>query len=146
MKRLAVVMLTGLLALPAASAAASSTTFDPHHATPFSDAPEAVESADTAARAQDLALVAEARGWTLEQAKQQREVSERLAVLTTQLATERPDIYIGGALANEPGNPPTLLVKGPPDDQVLALVARSGLSLILADRQPYSLERYADYS
>ncbi|MFV2063512.1 MAG: hypothetical protein ACC726_08355, partial [Chloroflexota bacterium] len=53
---------------------------------------------------------------------------------------QRPDIYIGGALSEEPGGPPSLYIKGPAPQFVLDLVAAADVRIIIVDEQPYSFE------
>ena len=90
------------------------------------------------AMAQDLALTAEGRGWTIEQAEAHYRASEAMDPITSRLAAERPDIFIGSALATEPSGPPKIYIKGPADDFVRYLVAGAGIAIEIVDDQPYS--------
>lgn len=56
------------------------------------------------------------------------------------VARDRPDIFVGSALSEQPGGPPTLYIKGPADAFVRDLVASSGVDIVVADNQPYSFD------
>lgn len=88
----------------------------------------------------DLELVAKSRGWTLDQAAAQQHAAEAVGAMATRIAKERPEIFVGSALAKAPGEAPTLYVKGPADAFVRDLVAASDIEIVLADKQPYSFE------
>ena len=99
--------------------------------TPYLQSPEE-------ALTQDLALIAEARGWTLEQAQAHYRASEALDPITSRLAAERPDVFIGAALAEEPEQPPKVYIKGPADQTVRYIVATAEVQIEIVDNQPYS--------
>lgn len=88
----------------------------------------------------DLELVADARGWTLEQAAAQQHAADVVGTIASRIAAERPEIFVGSALAKTPGGPPTLYVKGRADAFVLNLIAVSDIEIMLADGQPYSFD------
>ena len=92
------------------------------------------------ALAHDLALVAEAKGWTLAEAAADHLAADRIGEVAEAVARERPDIYVGAALAEEPGGAPRLYVKGPADAYVLDLVAASDIEIVVADNQPFSFD------
>ncbi|MBF9131564.1 hypothetical protein I0C86_21735 [Plantactinospora sp. S1510] len=94
----------------------------------------------------DLALVAKARGWTVEQARADREVAERLGRVQEEVALRAPDAFVGGVLASTPGGTPTLLVKGKANDAVRKAVAEAGITIRIADGQPYSLKELSERS
>ena len=96
-----------------------------------------LQSADEA-ELQDLELVAQNRGWTIEEARQHRAASEAVGAVAVRLAREYPDIFVGSALSESPGGTPTLYVKGPAPDAVRELVAAAPLEIALVDNQPYS--------
>lgn len=87
------------------------------------------------AAAQDDALFAESQGITVEQAEAQRLAADALDPITSNLAAERPDIFIGSALVD---GSPTLYIKGPADDFVRDLVASAAVEIEIVDNQPYS--------
>lgn len=60
----------------------------------------------------DLRLVAEAKGWTLEEARHDRETADQLGDLQEVLIAEHGDAYAGGYLSDEPTSPPTLRFVG----------------------------------
>lgn len=88
----------------------------------------------------DLEAVAQARGWSLKQALEQHVAAEAVGAIATNVAIHRPGAFVGSALADLPGGPPTLYIKGPADQYVLDLLAQSELAIKLADMQPYSFE------
>jgi hypothetical protein len=88
--------------------------------------------------AQDLALMAEALGITVEEAEALHLASEALSPVTSTLARERPDIFVGAVLSGAPGEPARIYIKGPADDFVRDLVAGAGVQIEIVDNQPYS--------
>lgn len=92
------------------------------------------------ALAHDLALVAEAKGWTLEEAAADHLAAASVGAVAEALARDRPDVYVGAALAEEPRGAPTLYVKGSADADVLDLVAASDVEIVVADDQPFSFD------
>jgi len=83
----------------------------------------------------DLALIAEARDWSLADAKAQRKVTEILKELGRTLRAEIGDDYIGAALSPLPGQSPTIYVKGE-KQSVLEIVAEG---IQVQGNAPYSL-------
>ncbi len=92
------------------------------------------------AHAQDLALVAKGNGWTLAEAGAQHHAAAIIGAIAEQVAAARPDSFVGSALSDEPGGPPTLYVKGAADLFVRSLVDASDIEIVLADNQPYSFQ------
>ncbi len=92
------------------------------------------------AMAQDLALVAEGKGWTYDEATAQHLTAEEVGAIAEVVARERPDIFVGSALSETPGGAPTLYIKGPADEFIANLVAASEIEIVVADNQPYSFE------
>lgn len=90
------------------------------------------------ALAQDLALVAKAKGWTIKEAQADREAADAVGRVAVKLAEKRPDIFVGSVISEEPGAPPTLLVKGPADESVSDLVAQEDIEIRVLDQQPFS--------
>lgn len=88
----------------------------------------------------DLELVAEANGWTLDQAAAQAHAADVVGAITSRIAKERPEIFVGSALSTKPGDAPTLYVKGRADAFVRDLVAANDIEILLADNQPYSFD------
>lgn len=94
----------------------------------------------------DLALVAQARGWTIDQAAAQHAAAEEVGAIAERIAAERPEIFIGSALSSEPDGPPALYVKGPADAFVRRLVADAGIEIRIVDNQPFSFEELEERS
>ena len=88
----------------------------------------------------DLKAIAEANGWTIDQAKAQERASRALRKVNSEIREHRPDIFIGGALSEEPGGAPSLYVKGPAPELVHDLVAEAGGPINVVDEQPYTRE------
>lgn len=87
---------------------------------------------------EDLQLIAEARDWTLTQAKSQARVNAKAGRLATRMATEHPDKYVGIALSTLPGGKPTLYLKGVLDADLESDLFAENIHII--DRQPYSIQ------
>jgi len=105
---------------------------------PSPDSTPHLQSPEEAA-AQDLALIAESQGWTIEQAEAHNRAAEALDVITSRLTAERPGILVGSALSPDPGGPPTIYIKGPADDFVRELVASAGIEIEIVENEPYAL-------
>ncbi|GAB3996704.1 hypothetical protein GCM10029992_17550 [Glycomyces albus] len=86
----------------------------------------------------DLMLTAETRGWTFEQAEAQYRVTEAIGEIADKIAPERLDSFVGTALSERPGGPPTLYIKGKADDYIWRVIEESGQEVIVADGQPFS--------
>lgn len=92
------------------------------------------------ALAQDIALVADAAGWTIEEAMANYRAAEIVGNIAEQIAAERPDIFIGSALSPDPLGPPSIYIKGPADEFVRNLVAGAEIEVKIIDNQPFSFE------
>lgn len=90
------------------------------------------------ALAQDLKLVAEAKGWTIAEAAADRKAADAIGAIAVKLAATRPDIYVGSVVSPEPGGIPSLYVKGAAEQDVYDLVASAGIHIAIVDRQAYS--------
>ncbi|HWP63025.1 MAG TPA: hypothetical protein VNO86_06100, partial [Candidatus Binatia bacterium] len=55
-----------------------------------------------------------------------------------QLAAERPDAFVGSALAPDPGGTPRLFIKGSADPELLAVVRSAAIPIEVVDGQPSS--------
>jgi streptogrisin C len=108
--------------------------------------PRATVQSFAEAEAMDLALVAKARGWTVAQARADRDAAERLGKVQEAVAARMPNAFVGGVLSSTPGGAPTLLLKGEANDFVRATVAAAGIPIRIADRQPYSLAELTERS
>lgn len=104
------------------------------------DSGDAVFQTHGEALTHDLKLVAEARGWTLEQARTHYLSAEVVGDIAVQVALNRPDAFVGSALSDDPSGPPVLYIKGTPDDFILNLVEAAEDEVLLVDNQPYSFE------
>lgn len=92
------------------------------------------------ALAQDIALVADALGWTIEEATANYRAAEIVGNIAGRIAAERPDIFIGSALSPDPLGPPSIYIKGPADEFVRNLVAAAEIEVKIIDNQAFSLE------
>lgn len=88
---------------------------------------------------QDLAAVADARGWSDSEATSYNRAEHGVGRLAETVAERWPEAFVGSALSPEPGGAPTLYIKGPADEGIRALVEASAVKIILADLQPFSL-------
>lgn len=101
---------------------------------------EAKKQSPDEALAQDLGLVAEARGWTVEQAAADHYAAERIGQIADHVARELPKQFVGAALSEQPGGAPTLYIKGLADQLILDLVNASDIRIAIADSQPFSFD------
>lgn len=117
---------------------------DPLHTPVFSDGTEGLipgTESSTEAHAgsmTDIALVAAARGWTLQQAMAHRAISDKFGRIQEQLATARPGLYAGAGLSAVPDGAPTLYIKGTADEFVWGLVDSAGFSIDVIEGRPFS--------
>ena len=98
------------------------------------------EQSPAEARAQDLAAIARSMGWTEQQAAAQLAVQDALGALADKIGAAHRDVFVGGRLSDTPGGVPTLYIKGPASRAVKALVAKAGIRVHLADKQPFSYD------
>lgn len=106
------------------------------------------QSADTAladryqapedALAADLALIAQARGWTAAEVAAYARAEAAVDRVAAQLAAERPEAFVGSALALDPGGTPRLFIAGPIDPELLALAQSAAIPIEVVDGQPSS--------
>ncbi|MCH7607784.1 MAG: hypothetical protein IIC94_04360 [Chloroflexi bacterium] len=101
------------------------------------DSLEPVQSAEESL-ATDLALAAEARGWTIEEAVADYKAAAVVGRIAEQVAAERPEIFVGSALALAPGGAPALHIKGPADQFVRDLVNGAEIEVKIVDGEPFS--------
>ena len=94
----------------------------------------------------DLALVAVARGWTLEQAVAHRAISDQFGRIQEQLATKRPGLYAGAELSAVPDGVPILYIKGTADEFVRELVNSAEFSIEVIEGQPFSWQELEERS
>lgn len=118
--------------LPTRAAAVSSQTPEESPAPRYQTPDEAL--------ATDLALTAQAMGWTEAEAAAYARAEEVIDRLAVWVASERPDAFVGSALAPQPDGAPRLFVKGSADPELLAQVQSVGIPVDIIDGQPYSLE------
>ncbi len=85
-----------------------------------------------------MALVAEAKGWTKEEAEADRRAADVVGRIAEQVAAQRPDIFVGSVLSPEPGGAPALYIKGPADQFVRTLVADAEIDVKIVDNLPFS--------
>ncbi len=97
-----------------------------------------VVSGAQAAVMTDMALVAAARGWTLEQAVAHRALADSFGRIQEQLATDRPGLYAGAELSAVPDGAPTLYIKGRADEFVRQVVQSAGFPIDVIEGRPFS--------
>ncbi len=85
-----------------------------------------------------MALTAEARGWTIEEARSSREAADAVGRVAAKLAAERPEVFVGSVVSDDPLGSPMLLVKGLADQFVFDLIAKEEVKINVLDRQPFS--------
>ena len=89
----------------------------------------------------DIRLIAEARGWTIQEAKAQTRTTIKLGRLANHLATNNSDVYVGAELSESPGGIPTIYIKGSVNSDFHSLISTGGIDggVNIIDSQPYSL-------
>lgn len=107
---------------------------------PSREATNVVMQTPEQALAQDLGLIAEARGWTAAEAAAYYRAEQAIGRVAVNVAAERPEAFVGSALSLKPDGAPTLYVKGPADKLINDLVDAAGVEIVVADNQPFSLE------
>lgn len=106
---------------------------------------EAVDfQSDREAAEEDLALIAEARGWTIEEARAQHEAAEAVEAVAEAVYEQSPETFVGTALSETPGGAPTLYLKGAADSRVGELAAQAAVPVRIVDHQPYSFAELQD--
>ncbi len=90
------------------------------------------------ALAAHLALIAQARGWTAAEAAAYARAEAAIDRVAVQLAAERPDAFVGSALAPDPGGTPRLFIKGSADPELLAVERSAAIPIEVVDGQPSS--------
>lgn len=124
-------------------AGASPALADPVAGSDRVDPSRAVQS-DEDAVAQDLALTAKAKGWTIEQAAADRGAADAVGRVAEQVAARRPEAFVGSALSTDPGGPPALYIKGRADQLVRTLAADAEVNVTLVEDQPFSFAELED--
>ena len=94
----------------------------------------------------DLALVAEARGWTIEEAVAAHQAADVVGRIAALVAAERPRVFVGSVLSPEPGEAPELYIKGSADEFVRDLVAGAEIEVKIVDGQPFSFDELEERS
>lgn len=110
---------------------------------PEPESPAVVTPPDDALR-DDLALVAEARGWTPEEATSDHAAAAVVGRVAEQVAELQPDAFVGTALSLRPGGAPSLYIKGQADAVVRDIVASAGSAIEIVDGQPFSFDELED--
>lgn len=123
---------------PDEEVAAPSTTIQEGESITIQDGEDAVE--------EDLALSAEARGWTIEEARAHAVSGEVAGRLAGEIATRWPEIFIGSALSDQPYGPPTIYIKGAAPGEFLSLVAAEEVPVLIVDNQPFSFDELGERS
>ena len=107
------------------------------------DSTQGVQS-DEDAVAQDLALTAKAKGWTIEQAADDRAAADAVGRVAEQVAARRPEVFVGSAVSPDPGGPPALYIKGRADQLVRTLAADAEVTVTIIENQPFSFAELED--
>jgi hypothetical protein len=102
-------------------------------------ASSSLSSPATDAEAEDVALVAQRRGWTVEDVRRRMAVADALGRVAVAVAEEQPETFVGSALSDQPAGALSLYVKGTADARTRALVAEAGIEIDIVDGQTYSL-------
>lgn len=103
-----------------------------------------VSQTDAEALEEDLALTAEALGWTVAEARAQYEAGEAVEVVARAVYAKAPETFVGSILSEEPGGTPSLLVKGPAPSWATSLASAGEVAVQIVDEQPYSYAELLD--
>jgi hypothetical protein len=87
--------------------------------------------------AQDLSLIADSRGWTIEEAQMYFRSEQAIGRVAVEVSARRPDIFVGSALSRDPTGAPTLYIKGPSDPFIDDLLEAEDVEIVVADKQPF---------
>ena len=98
------------------------------------------------AKEADLRAIAEANGWTLDQARAQERSSEALDRVVGELEEQFPGVLVGSALSEDPEGAPTIYLKGPSTPEIQAIAAAAGVPITIVADQPYSYEELEERS
>jgi len=93
---------------------------------------------DEEALAQDMALEAQSRGWTVDQVAAHHEGAEIAGRVAAEIREQRPDTFVGLVLSSEPAGPAELYIRGPADEFVHGLVDKASIQFKIVDNQPFS--------
>ena len=99
---------------------------------------------DVEALEEDLALTAEALGWTVAEARAHYEAGEAVEVVARAVYARAPETFVGSILSEEPGGTPSLLVKGPAPSWATSLASAGEVAVQIVDEQPYSYAELLD--
>lgn len=69
-----------------------------------------------------------------------RQADTAIGAVAQQVAEQRPEVFVGSALATTPNGCPTLYIKGPRDAFIEELVADVPVPIVVVDNQPFSFE------
>jgi hypothetical protein len=69
-----------------------------------------------------------------------RQAAPAIGVVAEQVAEQRPEVFVGSALATTPNGCRTLYIKGPRDAFIEELVASVPVPVVVVDNQPFSFE------
>jgi len=91
----------------------------------------------------DNMLVAQAHGWTYDQAAAHYRAAQTVGVIAEQIAKHYPDVFVGSALSDSPGGTPSVYIKGEATAEIRrlfqsAMTTASAVRVNLVDKQPYS--------
>lgn len=86
----------------------------------------------------DLEAIADAQGWTLDEARLYQAKSDATDDVGQQIDTEYPGVRVGSAIGPEPGDAPRVYIKGPADAGVQEIAAAAPFEIVIIDRQPFS--------
>lgn len=88
----------------------------------------------------DLIAIADARGWTLDEAAAQQRAADAVGAVATKVSIAHPEVFVGSAVADNPGGVPTLYIKGEVSSSILELLEATDIDIALADNQPFSFD------
>jgi streptogrisin C len=94
----------------------------------------------------DIKATAEHKGWTIEQTRAHFKSDEAVDRIARRVYKERRDIFVGSVMSKEPEGAPSLYIKGPAPEWVLALAADAAVPVRIVDGQPYSRDELHERS
>ena len=95
---------------------------------------------DDEALNQDLQLVAEAHGWSFEQAAMRHHAAEVVGRIAEAIFDRAPEVFAGSILGAEPDDAPSILIKGRATPLVRDLVASADIPVLISEGQPFSFD------
>lgn len=128
-----------LLALMYASSAGVASSLAVSNAAGSRAGVTTAETAD-ASLGPDLETIMKANNWSQAEAQAYQTKNDAIGTVANGVAAARPTAFVGSALGELPGDPPTLYVKGSADTVIDDLVGAAPIPVTVVEDQPFSFD------